>query len=55
MGYVVNDAPSDPYTVPPAVAALRMGAAADRMNELHVDVPIIVMDSRGRTTQVIDR
>ena len=56
MGYVVNDAVSDPYTVPLAAAALRTGAAeADRLHELHVPVPIIVTDSRGRTTQVIDR
>ena len=56
MSYVVNDAPSDPYTLPLAAAALRTGAAAaDRLHELQVPVPIIVTDSRGRTTQVIDR
>ena len=55
MGYVVNDAVSDPYTVPFGAAALRTGGAeADRVRELHVPVPIIVTDSRGRTTQVID-
>jgi hypothetical protein len=55
LGYVVNDVPSDPYTVPSVTAALRIGAAADRIHELHVPVPIIVTDSRGRTTRVIDR
>ena len=55
LGYVVNDAVSDPYTVPPTVAALRAGRSeADRVRELHVPVPIIVTDSRGRTTQIID-
>jgi hypothetical protein len=44
LGYVVNDVPSDPYTVPSVSAALRTGAAADRVHELHVPVPIIVTD-----------
>ena len=55
LGYVVNDVPSDPYTVPSVSAALRTGAAADRVHELHVPVPIIVTDAQGRTTRVIDR
>ena len=56
LGYVVNDAPSDPYTVPSVPAALRTGGtAANRINELRPRVPIIVTDHRGRTTQVIDR
>lgn len=56
LGYVVNDAASDSYTVPMAAAALRTGMAeSDRLRELHVPIPIIVTDSRGRTTQVIDR
>jgi hypothetical protein len=55
LGYLVNDAVSDPYTVPMAAAAFRTGAAADKLQELQVDVPIIATDGRGRTTQVIDR
>jgi len=55
MGYVVNDVPSDAYTVPSVTAALRTGTAAEKLHELHVAVPIIVTDTRGRTTQVIDR
>lgn len=55
LGYTVNDVPSDPYTVPSVTAALRMGAAADRVHELRVPVPIIVTDDRGRTTRIIDR
>ena len=56
MGYVVNDVPSDPYTVPSGAAALRTGAARQiGLHELQVPVPIIVTDSRGNTTQVIDR
>jgi hypothetical protein len=55
LGYVVNDAVSDPYTVPSVMAALRTGAAADRIHELHVPVPIIVTDTRGNTTRIIDR
>jgi hypothetical protein len=60
LGYVVNDVPSDPYTVPPGAAALRTGAAAsrptgDRVHEIQVDVPLILTDSRGVTTRVIDR
>lgn len=55
LGYTVNDVPSDAYTVPSVTAALRMGAAADKVHELHVPVPIIVTDDRGRTTRIIDR
>ncbi len=56
MGYGVNDAVSDPYTVPSVTAALRTGAMpADRIHELHAPVPIIVTDNQGRTTQIIDR
>ena len=55
LGYVVNDVPSDPYTVPSVSAALRTGAAADRVHELHVPVPIIVTDAQGRTTRILDR
>jgi hypothetical protein len=55
LGYVVNDAPSDPYTVPSLMAALRAGVASDRVHELRVPVPIVVTDARGRTTRVIDR
>ncbi len=57
MGYVVNDAVSDAYTVPGATAALRTGAAAsgDRIHEMTADAPIIVTDSHGRTLQIIDR
>jgi len=55
MGYTVNDVPSDPYTVPSVSAALRTGAAADRLHELHVPVPIIVTDARGKTMRIIDR
>lgn len=56
MGYVVNDAVSDPYTVPNG-AALRMGPATDavRLQELPVKPPITVVDSKGRTVQIRDR
>jgi hypothetical protein len=57
MGYVVNDAPSDAYTVPSVAATLRAGAAAagQKLHELPATAPIIVTDSRGNTTRVIDR
>lgn len=58
MGYTVNDVPSDPYTVPLGAAALRTGAAApagDRIHEMELDVPIILLDSRGAVTRVIER
>jgi hypothetical protein len=57
MGYVVNDVPSDPYTVPSVTASLRAGAAAagQKLHELPSTTPIIVTDSRGNTVRVIDR
>ncbi len=57
FGYVVNDVPSDPYTVPSVSAALRAGATAagQKLHELPARTPIIVTDHRGRTTQVIER
>ncbi len=57
MGYVVNDVPSDPYTVPSVTAALRTGTAAagQKLHELPSTTPIIVTDSRGTTIRVIDR
>ena len=56
MGYIVNDAPSDPYTVPTPLAGLRTGAAAGlKLHEMRAGTPIIITDNRGRTMQVIDR
>ncbi len=57
MGYVVNDVPSDPYTVPSVAPALRTGTAApgQKLHELPSTAPIIVTDSRGNTMRVIDR
>ena len=57
FGYVVNDAPSDPYTVPSVSAALRAGTAAagQQLHEMPVRTPIIITDTRGKTVRVIDR
>ena len=57
FGYVVNDVPSDPYTVPSVSAALRTGAVPEglKLHEIRPSAPIIITDTRGRTLQVIDR
>ena len=56
LGYVVNDANSDAYTVPFMVPALRTRATrGTRIHELTVRTPIIVTDLAGHTNRVIDR
>lgn len=54
LGYTVNDAPSSPYTIPPA-AALRTAMQSERLNEMQARLPLIATDGRGRTMQVLQR
>ena len=57
MGYVVNDAPSDAYTVPSVMATLRAAAAPEgqKLHEMQARTPIIITDTQGRTVRIIDR
>ncbi|MGH7546309.1 MAG: hypothetical protein ACREKI_09020, partial [Gemmatimonadota bacterium] len=54
MGYLVNLAGSDPYTLP--MAALRMagGPKVDLVDDI-LDLPIYVIDSGGRIVDVIPK
>jgi hypothetical protein len=54
MGYVVNFAASDPYTVVNALAALRaQGGAAIELRDDVVRLPIYVVDAAGRVVGTI--
>ena len=54
MGYVVNYAASDPYTVVNALAALRaLGVAAIELRDDVVRLPIFVVDAAGRVVGAI--
>jgi hypothetical protein len=54
MGYVVNYAASDPYTVVNALAALRaQGGAAIELRDDVVRLPIYVVDAAGRVVGTI--
>jgi hypothetical protein len=54
LGYVVNFAASDPYTVVNALAALRVsGGAAIELRDDIVRLPIFVIDAAGRVVGTI--
>ena len=56
LGLTVNDLAADPYTLPYGLAAARMTTAGGtKLNEMHVDPPIHMMDRNGRVTRIIDR
>jgi hypothetical protein len=54
MGYVVNDAPSDPFTFQASLQAMLAGPAFELREAALVD-PILVIDRRGRVVRRVER
>ena len=56
LGLTVNDLAADPYTLPYGLPTARMTAAeGTRLNEIHVDDPVRMVDQRGRTKRIVER